>query len=252
MSAFLPFEGKTFLVTGASSGIGRATSQLLAMQGAKVLLNGRNEEALAYTAASIPKGQAVCLPHVLRDLDDTAIWVSELVKVHGPLDGLVHSAGIRSALPLRMLKGITVAQEWQLHVQVPMGLLKGFRQRRPKGLPGAVVLVSSVMGLNGAPLQVSYCAAKSAMLGLVRSAALELAPEGIRVNAVAPGCVATEMMASFQEMLTEEQFADIVAQHPLGLGTPEDVAHAAAFLLGDTARWITGTTLVVDGGYTAQ
>lgn len=252
MSAEFPFTGQTILVTGASSGIGRATALLLASQGAMVLLNGRNIESLENVAASIGPDRAAIVPHDLFAMDDAFTWVGELIKKWGPLNGLVHSAGIRNVTPIRLAKQSQVEQEFNLHVQVPLGLLQGFRKRRPKDLPGSVVLVSSVMGLVGAPLQASYSAAKSAMIGLVKSAALELAQEGIRVNAVAPGCVETEMLASFKETLTDEQFSQIVATHPLGLGSATDVAHAIAFLLGDTARWITGTTLVVDGGYSAQ
>jgi NAD(P)-dependent dehydrogenase (short-subunit alcohol dehydrogenase family) len=196
------------------------------------------------------QGQSVILPHELTDMDDACSWILGLVKEWGPLHGLVHSAGIRNVLPLRAIKQAGIEREWRIHVQVPLGLIKGFRQRRPKDLPGAIVLVSSVMGIVGAPLQTSYSSAKAAMGGLVRSAALELAPELIRINAVAPGCVETEMLATFRGSLTNEQFTAVVASHPLGLGSSVDVAEAVAFLLG--AKWITGTTLVVDGGYSAQ
>lgn len=245
-------QGRAILVTGASSGIGQAIACLLAQSGEKVLLSGRNVEALEACAHSIGHDQAVVLPHELKDMSESAAWMSEVVRTWGPLKGLVHSAGIRNVMPLRLLKQGPMEAEWRLHVEVPLGLIQGFRSRRPKGMPGSIVLVSSVMGLVGAPSQTSYSAAKSAMCGLVKSAALELAPEGIRVNAVAPGCVLTDMLASFKAKLTEEQFTQVIAAHPLGLGSPVDVAHAVRFLLGDTARWITGTTLVVDGGYSAQ
>jgi len=248
----LPFQGQTILVTGASSGIGRAVARLLAHQGARVLLGGRDAERLEMEAKALGPERAVGVPMDLVDLDGACQWVGELVQIHGPLSGIVHSAGIRSGVPIRMLKQAGMTRMMAIHVDVPLGLIKGFRQRRPGGLPGAIVLISSVLGLVGSPSEVAYCAAKAAMGGVVRSAALELAAEGIRVNAVAPGFVESEMLSAFRKTLTEEQFAQIVARHPLGLGRPEDVAQAAAFLLGDTARWITGTTLVVDGGYIAQ
>lgn len=246
------FQGQTILITGASSGIGRSTAIHLATQGARVLLCGRNQEALGVTARQIPDELVVLVPHDLQDLNDACLWVTELSKRWGPLDSIVHAAGNRHVIPIRMLKQTILEEELRIHVQVPIGLIKGFRQRRPKGLGGSVVLVSSVMGLVGAASQTSYGAVKSAMIGMVRSAALELASEGIRLNAVAPGCVQTEMMDAFRSTLTDEQYNDLVAQHPLGLGTPEDVAYAISFLLGKSSRWITGTTLIVDGGYTAR
>ena len=246
------FQGQTFLVTGASSGIGRACAERLVGLGARVLLGGRNQEALEASAEALGRDRAIPAVHELTDMDDACAWVSELSRAWGPLRGLAHSAGTRTVLPLRMLKRRAAEAEYRLHVEVPMGLIQGFRSRRPKGEAGSIVLVSSVMGLVAAPSQASYCAAKAAMGGLVRSAALELAPEGIRVNAVAPGCVETDMLSGFRDKLTPEQFDQVVRSHPLGLGSPLDVACAVTFLLGGCARWITGSTLVVDGGYSAQ
>ena len=114
------------------------------------------------------------------------------------------------------------------------------------------MLVSSAMGLVGRPGIPAYSASKGALVALARSAALELAKDQIRVNCVAPGFVRTEMLEQLREWLSSEQLAALEAQHPLGLGAPRDVAYAIAFLLADTSHWITGTTLVVDGGYTAH
>jgi len=104
------------------------------------------------------------------------------------------------------------------------------------------------MGLVGQPAVTAYAASKGALIALAKSLAMEWAGDGIRVNCVAPGHVKTEMAAALQSMLTTEQFAAIEAMHPLGVGTARDVAHAIAFLLADSGRWITGTTLIVDGG----
>ena len=114
-----------------------------------------------------------------------------------------------------------------------------------------MVFVSSIAGLVGKPAISLYSASKAALSGLSKSLALELAPDRIRVNCVAPAFVETAMLNQLREMLLPEQFQALELAHPLGFGAPRDVAHAAAFLLADTGRWITGTTLVVDGGHSA-
>ena len=131
-------------------------------------------------------------------------------------------------------------------------LVKAFRQKGCCSRGSSVVLLSSVAGLTGRPAISIYAASKAALIGFSKAAALELAPEGIRVNCVAPGYVATEMWGDVSETLTGEQFEAIRAMHPLGIGNPRDVAYPIAFLLAETGRWITGTTLVVDGGYTSH
>ena len=112
--------------------------------------------------------------------------------------------------------------------------------------------MSSVMGIVGQPGIAAYSASKGAVMALCKSLALELAHHEIRINCVAPAVVMTEMSTKFHQQLTPEQVARIESMHPLGIGTPRDVANAVAFLLADTGRWITGSTLVVDGGYLAQ
>ena len=131
-------------------------------------------------------------------------------------------------------------------------LAKGFRQKGVHTDSGSIVLMASVMGLVGAVGRSVYCSSKGAVVGLTKSLALELARDGLRVNCVAPAFVATSMFQEMKTQLGAEQIGAIESAHPLGIGEPRDVAHAIAFLLADTGRWITGTTLVVDGGYTAH
>ena len=134
-----------------------------------------------------------------------------------------------------------------------MALAKGFRQ---KGVHadnrGSVVFVSAAVGLVGLPALAAYCASKGAINAACKSLALELVHDGIRVNCVAPALVRTEMANTIESALTSEQVSKLHGSHPLGVGSPLDVAYSIAFLLADTGKWITGTTLIVDGGYTAQ
>jgi NAD(P)-dependent dehydrogenase (short-subunit alcohol dehydrogenase family) len=146
----------------------------------------------------------------------------------------------------------TLETTFRVNAMAPMLLTQAFRKPGAFKSPASIVLLSSVMGIVGQPARTLYSATKAAMLGFVRSAALELARQGIRVNAIAPGIVETDQAKEYFSTLTDAQQAAITATHALGLGSPADVANAVEFLLDGNSRWVTGTTLVVDGGYTAQ
>lgn len=240
------------MVTGASSGLGRGIAELVAALDAKVILVARDAARLESVRSGLAGGGHVIEVFDLGQTDAIPGWIKEIAQRHGTLHGLVHSAGVLTTKPLRM----QVAADWEtamrINVLAAAALAKGFRQKGVYAGNGSVVFLSSVMGLTGQPGQVLYSATKGALVAMARSMALELARENIRVNCVAPAVVMAGMSESLQKNVSPEQFAQITAQHPLGLGRPDDVAHAVAFLLADTARWITGTTLTVDGGYTAQ
>jgi len=248
----LSLAGRTILVTGASSGLGRGIAVLISQLGARVVLVARNAERLQ-AASSVLVGQGhACEAFDLGQTDAIAPWLKEVAQKHGPLSGLVHSAGVLATKPLRM----QTASDWEITMRVNVwaaaALTKGFRQKGIYTGAGSVVFLASVMGLTGQPGQVLYSATKGALVAMTRSMALELAREQIRVNCVAPAVVSSAMAEKYEQSVPPETFAKISALHPLGLGRIEDVANAVVFLLADTGRWITGTTLVVDGGYTAQ
>lgn len=243
---------RIILVTGASSGIGRSTSVLLSRLGAKLVLVGRDTERLRETAGQLDGATHRLEVFDLERVDAILDWMRDLAQEGGQLSGLVHCAGVHLARPLRFLDVNAFDKVMRVNFVSGVQLVKAFRQKGVHASPGSVVLLSSVMALVGQAGVSAYCASKGALTATARSLALELATEGIRVNCVAPGMVESEMTAQLERSLTEEQFATIQAMHPLGIGHPDDVAYAIAFLLGDTGRWITGTTLVVDGGYTAH
>lgn len=245
-------HGRTIVVTGASSGLGRGITHLLANLGAKVILVARGLNRLEATRDSLSGVGHVCEAFDLSQTDLIPGWLREIAKKHGRLAGLVHSAGVLPTMPLRSQMASDWERAMRINVNAAAALAKGFRQRDVNEGSGSVVFLSSVMGITGQPGQILYSATKGAVISMVRSMALELARESIRVNCVAPAVVLAGMSENLQLALSAEQFAAVTAQHPLGLGRPEDVANAVGFLLANTGRWITGTTLIVDGGYTAH
>jgi NAD(P)-dependent dehydrogenase (short-subunit alcohol dehydrogenase family) len=249
----LQLVGRTILVTGASSGIGRATSILLSELGARVVLSGRNAARLEETASAMEVRGHLARPYDLDNSDGIAEWLAGIVAETGALHGLAHCAGVTSLMPLRVLSLKHAAQVMRVNYDSAVALTLAFSKRRMHQPGGSIVLVASVGGLVGLAGSAAYSGSKGAMIAFAKSAALELAQGGVRVNCVAPAYVRTEMYDRNLTVQTPEQLEQrVAAMQPLGLGTPLDVAHAIAFLLADTGRWITGSVLTVDGGYTAQ
>jgi len=253
VSSFNPFslDAKHILVTGASSGIGREVAIWLSRQGAVLTLVARDEARLAATAQALEgKGHQTAVIDFLGD-EDVSRWMKELVRSSCPFDGLVHAAGVQMPMPIRA----TSLNHWEkimsTNVSSGFSLIKAFRQKGVCQPDSSIVLISSVMARAGEPALLGYCASKGAVESMARAAALELAREGIRVNCVAPGVVQTEMVESLQNLVGEDSMQAIREKHPLGIGKPSDVAYAVNYLLSPAARWVTGTSLVVDGGYLA-
>jgi NAD(P)-dependent dehydrogenase (short-subunit alcohol dehydrogenase family) len=247
----LSMEGRTVLVTGASSGLGIGIARGIATQGARLILVARDASRLEAVRAELPGKGHIAESVDLSRSEAIAHWMKMRSGEWGPLHGLVHSAGTMPMRPLRVLNESDWTAALATNVIAASALVKGFRQPGVNAGGGSVVFLSSVTGLRGQPSQSAYSATKGALMAMARSLAVELARERIRVNCVAPAVVETGMSNRIKSNVTPEQWAAIVASHPLGLGTPEDVAHAVLFLLAETGRWITGSTLVVDGGYTA-
>ncbi|TDV48325.1 NAD(P)-dependent dehydrogenase (short-subunit alcohol dehydrogenase family) [Pseudomonas graminis] len=244
-------EGMSILVTGASSGIGREVAVWLSRQGARIVAVARDTQRLEETLGQLHgQGHSIEVFDFLGGTDASA-WMKALARNSSPFDGLVHAAGVQLPLPIRAMGLDHWETIFAINVTSGFSLIKAFRQKGVCRNPSSIVLLSSVMAQVAQPALMGYCASKGAVESMVRAAALELAREGIRVNAVAPGVVRTEMAQRLEGLVGEDSMATIERQHPLGLGEPRDVAYAVNYLLSPAARWVTGTSLVVDGGYLA-
>jgi len=244
--------GTTVLVTGASSGIGRDTAILLSSLNARIVLTGRNRDRLQETLARLDGEGHRVEPFDFSHPEGIDDWLRSLTVDAGPWNGLVHAAGMELISPIRFVRQPDAEELIRVNLLSSIMLVRAFTQKACCTTPGSIVLLSSVMATNGAPSMSVYGASKAALIGLAKSLAIELAPRRIRVNCVTAGCVQTEMLDRFRELFSVEQFQALERAHPLGFGTARDVAHAVAFLLAETGRWITGSTLAVDGGYSAQ
>lgn len=248
----LPLEGRRVLVTGASSGIGRATAQMASERGATLALVGRNRAELASTLDSLSGSGHIA---EVFDLDDHAgipELVSGLARQLGGIDVLVNTAGIHSIAPIRRIDPADVSASLSTNVTAAVVLASAFASRTIEKNRGAVIFLSSAVGLVGQAGVSVYSASKGALIALTKSLALELARDGVRVNCVCPGIVETELTSRIASQIGKEALDSIRHEHPLGFGTAEDVASAVLYLASDEARWITGAALVVDGGYTAH
>jgi NAD(P)-dependent dehydrogenase (short-subunit alcohol dehydrogenase family) len=249
-----PFGGRWVLVSGASSGIGRAIAIELLARGARTILIGRRTEKLLETAtlSGVPERAEICTLD-LGELDAIVPAVSALGERLGPLYGLCHCAGIVQTLPLAASKPERVRAMLDLNFSAGLELARGLTRRGVLSESGGSILwMASVYAHVGAPGQIGYCASKGAVTAAVRAMALELASRQVRVNCLSPGMVRTEMTVESGSRMSAEQWARIAALHPLGTGEASDVARAAAFMLDPSNTWITGADLVIDGGYTLQ
>lgn len=243
-----PFSlaGKRILITGASSGIGRQIALSCAQAGATVVASGRAPERLQETISFLvgTGHQALTL-----DLCDEAA-VKSAIPTLGKIDGVVHSAGISLLSPLRLATRSHIQSQLETNLVAPMLLTQQLLLRNAIQQGGAIVFVSSISAHIGVHGVSAYAASKGALEAMARSLSMEVAKKGIRVNCLAPGLVQTPMLEA--ALSTTGGLDETIKTYPLGIGLPEDVANAAIFFLSPASRWITGTTLVLDGGHTVS
>ena len=247
----LDLTGKRVLVTGASSGIGRACAVMVSKLGARVVLVARRELELQKTREMLEGEGHLVFPCDLSEV--TALeHLFQMSTKDGILSGLVHAAGYAPAGPIHMLSVEDMTNTMCINYFSFMGLMKHFSKRK-YCQQGSVVAISSVSAMTGWSGGSVYAGSKGALSASIRSLALELINKKIRVNGVLPSNIRTAMYESITEGANDSEGIErLLAKQHLGLGEVDDVAHAVCFLLSDASRFITGTNLVVDGGYLAQ
>lgn len=248
--SYNPFSlvGKTVLITGASSGIGKATAIECSKMGAKTIITGRNEERLNETL-SLLEGDGHLT--IVADLTDESS-LSSLVESCPVIDGLVNNAGSTIMLPTQFVTREKLQYVLDVNTIAPILLTQMLLKKKKLTKGASVVITDSISGVKiASPGNVLYSTSKSAIDGFMKNAALDLASKNIRVNAVCPGMIATHILDD-KVVSSEDMEADI-KKYPLKrYGRPEEVAYAIIYLLSDASSFTTGASLVIDGGFTLQ
>jgi NAD(P)-dependent dehydrogenase (short-subunit alcohol dehydrogenase family) len=239
-------EGKTVLVTGASSGIGRATAIECSKMGAKVVITGRNENRLNETQNQL-KGENHI--QIVADLiNDKEIYL--LVERLPTLNGIVHCAGFTDPVPFPFITNQKLTDIFSINFFAPVLLTRDLVKRKLLGKNSSIVFISSISGTVCSAVAGSmYSATKGAINGMVKGMSIDLAPKYIRVNTVQPGMINTSIYEDGR--VTEVQLHEDMKKYPLKrYGQPEEVAYAIIYLLSDASAWVTGSNLLIDGGFT--
>lgn len=238
------------LLTGATSGIGLETLKCLIKDNHTVYAVARDFSKIDLF---LRKNNSINLINFdLTNTNNIEKIFNEINLQDEKLDALIHCAGVEETLPLTLYSPDKVESIYKLNVFAGIELLRQFTKKKISKDGASVVYISSVMGILGQPGKIGYCSSKSAVLGIVKSSALEFAKRKIRINAVLPGVVNTPMTNNLFNQISNESIDAIKAMHPLGIGEVSDVVPIIEFLISDKSRWITGQNFIVDGGYSIQ
>ena len=241
-------DGKTILVTGASSGIGKATAIECSKLGAHVIITGRNEVRLQETLSLLKGNGHLAIVADLLDEESLRLLVDQCPEING----LVNNAGSTIMIPTQFISRDKLMQVLEVNTIAPILLTQQLLKKKKLGKGASVVITDSISGVKiASPGNVLYSTSKSAINGFVKNAALDLASKNIRVNAVCPGMIATHILENGS--VTSEDVEADVKRYPLKrYGKPEEVAYAIIYFLSDASGFTTGANLVIDGGFTLQ
>lgn len=242
-------QDKTILITGASSGIGKSTAILCASLGATCIITGRSQERLNDVLEVLDGNGHFTIQADISEQEGT----NKICDNCPNLDGIVHSAGIMQLLPHRAISLSTFEKLMKVNLYAPFFITQVLIKKKKINNASSIAFISSISGsIIGSKGNIMYSASKSAVNGMTKVLALELAEKKIRVNSISAGMVKTEMWINENMIVSEEQLANDEKNYPLGYGNPEDVANIAAFLVSDGSKWITGSSIVADGGFSIQ
>jgi NAD(P)-dependent dehydrogenase (short-subunit alcohol dehydrogenase family) len=247
ISELFSLENKTILINGASSGIGKATAILCSQLGANLILTGRSEEKLFEVEKLLTPNNH---KFIVLDFENDNTVEQLMQFISGKIDGIVHSIGILYNLPIIYTNENKLNRILRTNFEIPYIITQQLLKNKKVNRAASIVFVSSISGVSTVTSGISaYSASKGAISAVVRVMALELANKAIRVNAICPGMVITEMNLMNENVTDEQLKEDELKNYPLGYGQPEDVAASILFLLGNGSKWITGSNLIIDGGF---
>lgn len=244
--SIIDLTNKTYVVTGAGSGIGRETSKVLSDQGAKVIMFDLNIDGLEETMSLMNGEGHLYRACDLTDFEALPALINEVSELCGMIDGLVHCAGISSRKPLNVLKAKGFSKVMDINFYSFVELVRLVTKKKHFTDGGSIVVMSSISSIRGFKAKSEYCVSKAAVDAFVRCMALELSDRRIRVNSVMPAEVLTPLAMKAREINAAVGASDFVA--PLGPSDPYEVANTIAFLLSDATKTITGTSILIDGG----
>lgn len=243
-----PFSlvGKKIFITGASSGIGRATAIECSKIGATMVISGRNPERLQETFDSLEGDGHL---QFIADLNNTQV-IQNIIEEIPCIDGIVHCAGLTKTVPFLYIKEKDILEIMQVNFMAPTFISQTLLKRKKLKKGASIVFISSIAGVFCSTVAGSiYSSSKGAVNGIVKAMAVDLSGKGIRVNSVNPGMIDTAIFS--EGIITQEQLQEDVKRYPLKrYGKPEEVAYAAIYLLSDASQWVTGSNLLIDGGFT--
>jgi NAD(P)-dependent dehydrogenase (short-subunit alcohol dehydrogenase family) len=244
---FNPFnlEKKKILITGASAGIGRTIAIECSKIGATIFSLGRNIEGLVETNERLYGKDHHIIQADLVNFEDYKNLITKLPN----LDGVVYSSGLARMISGAYFNEKNIDETFNINLKAPILLTSQLLKKKKISNYGSVVFISSISSIVGIEGNSIYAASKSGLVGSLKALSLEFSNKKIRFNSISPGLILTNLI---KNTLTEESITKSENLHPLGLGTPEDVAYASIYLLSDASRWITGTNLIIDGGYSAR